>query len=88
MERGIEELNRELMILNKKIQIEKKENQLMKRSLGMVENKYNGSDELITNYKEMYRMHYFKNFTMILGIIIGITVLTKVFVNPKTKMVQ
>lgn len=88
MESGIEQLNQKLLILNKKIQIEKKENQKMKRYLGMVENEYNGSDELITNYKEMYRMHYFKNFTMILGIIIGATVLSKVFINTKTNIVE
>jgi predicted RNase H-like nuclease (RuvC/YqgF family) len=81
MEKGIEDLNSKLLELNKKIQIEKKENQIMKRNLGSIENEYNGSDELIDNYKEMYNMYYFKNFTMIFGIIMASIILTKVFVK-------
>jgi len=81
MEKGIEELNSALIELNKKIQIEKKEGQIMKRNLGSIENVYNGSGEMIDNYKEMYNMYYFKNFTMIFGIIMASIILTKVFMK-------
>ena len=79
IEKGIEELNKELFFFNKQIQIKKKENRKMKKHLGIVENEYNGSDEMISNYKEKYNIQYFKNFTMVLGILLGGVIITKVF---------
>jgi hypothetical protein len=79
IEKGIEELNTKLFTLNKKIQIEKTENEKMKKQFGRIENKYNGSDEMITNYREIYRDQYLKNIAMITGILLGSVVLTKVF---------
>jgi hypothetical protein len=83
IEKGIEDLNHQLFILNKKIQIEKKANQQMKKILGKAENEYNGSDEMINDYKKMYDFNYFRNFIMILGILLGGTLLSKVFVTAK-----
>ena len=83
IEKGIEDLNEQLFQLNKKIQIEKKVNQKMKKFLGVAENEYNGSDEMINDYKKMYDFNYFRNFTMILGILLGGVILSKVFVVTK-----
>jgi uncharacterized protein YPO0396 len=79
IEKGMEELTKKLFEYNKKIEIEKKENEKMKKYLARMENEYHGSDEMISNYKEMYRMHYLKNVTLVLGIIIGGVILTKIF---------
>jgi hypothetical protein len=79
IEKGLEELNMKLLEYNKKIQNEKKENEKMEKYLARIENEYNGSDEMISNYKEIYRMSYFKNVTLLLGIICGSIILVKVF---------
>lgn len=85
MQKGIEDLNLKMFELNKKIQLEKMESKKMKRYLGSIENEYNGSDEMINNYKEMYKMYYFKNFTMFFGIILSCLILTKVFATSVSK---
>jgi hypothetical protein len=72
-------LNKKLLENNKKIGIEKKENEKMKKYLARIENQYHGSDEMISNFKEIYRMHYLKNVSLVLGIILGGVILTKVF---------
>jgi uncharacterized protein YPO0396 len=79
IEKGMEDLTKKLFEYNKKIEIEKKENEKMKKYLARIENEYHGSDEMISNYKEMYRMHYFKNVTLCVGIILGGVILTKIF---------
>ena len=79
IEKGMEELNKKLLENNKKIGIEKKENEKMKKYLARIENQYHGSDEMISNFKEIYRMHYLKNVSLVLGIILGGVILTKVF---------
>jgi len=79
IEKNIEKLNEKLIELNENIQIEKIESKKMSRNLGNIESEYNGSDELIDNYKQMYDMYYFKNFTMLLGIILSCSILVKVF---------
>ena len=79
IEKGMEELNKKLLENNKKIEIEKKENEKMKKYLARIENQYHGSDEMISNFKEIYRMHYLKNVSLVLGIILGGVILTKVF---------
>jgi uncharacterized protein YPO0396 len=79
IEKGMEELNFKLLEFNKKIQSEKKENEKMKKYLARIKNEYNGSDEMISNYKEIYRMSYFKNVSLLLGIILGTIIVVKVF---------
>jgi len=69
-------MNNQLFELDVAIQQEKKSNFKLKSSLGIVENKYNASNELITNYKEIYNSKYFRNWGLFLSIlIIGIIVI-------------
>jgi hypothetical protein len=79
VEKGIEDINQKLVLFNNQIQTKKTNNNKMKQILYSIENKYNASDERIDNYKEMYNNQYFKNVTMLIGILIGIVLLTKVF---------
>jgi hypothetical protein len=69
-------MNNQLFDLDVAIQQEKKSNFKLKSSLGIVENKYNASNELITNYKEIYNSKYLRNWGLFLSIlIIGIIVI-------------
>jgi hypothetical protein len=49
---------------------EKIKNKLLKKKLGIVEKKYNGSDELISDYKEIYNLDYLNNFALFFGVIL------------------
>jgi hypothetical protein len=79
IEKGTEEINEKLVLFNNQIQTKKTDNNKMKQILQSIENNYNASDERIDNYKEMYNNQYFKNVTMVIGILIGGVILTKVF---------
>ena len=72
-------MNSKFQLLNKLIKKEKMKNSKLKRQLGIVENKYNGSDELISNYKEMYNLDYLNNFALIVGILVLGAMLSKKF---------
>ena len=58
-----------LQKINALIAKEKIKNRQLKRKLGIVEKKYNGSDELISDYKEIYNLDYLTNFALIYGVI-------------------
>jgi hypothetical protein len=80
---GISELNILMRELNTKIEEEKKVNEILKHNINNLNNKNNGSSEMINNYQTLYNLQYFKNFTMILGIILLILIL--VFIYKKKK---
>ena len=79
IEKGTEDINSKLQIINKLITKEKIKNSKLKRQLGIVEKKYNGSDELISDYKEMYNLDYLNNFALIVGILVLGAMLSKKF---------
>jgi len=79
IEKGIEEINRIMLFLNRQIQNSKKKISKMKKRLGIVESEYNGSSEMIANYNEMYRMHYIKNVILFLAIFLSGFTLSRVF---------
>jgi hypothetical protein len=77
IEKMTEIINEKLLELDKLINREKKMNRELKRRLGIVENKYNGSDEMITNFQDMYEYQYLTNFATLAGIIVLGTLLFK-----------
>lgn len=79
IEKGTEDINSKLQIINKLIAKEKIKNRKLKRQLGIVEKKYNGSDELISDYKEMYNLDYLNNFALLMGILTLGVLLSKKF---------
>ena len=79
IEKGTEGINSKLQIINKLIAKEKIKNRKLKRQLGIVEKKYNGSDELISDYKEMYNLDYLNNFALFMGILTLGIILSKKF---------
>jgi len=87
VEKGVNEINQELMELDTLIIKEKENNRVLKQKLGIVENKSNASTELISDYKEMYDYVYLKNWGLFFSILIAGIAISKVFtnnnVNPK-----
>ena len=79
IEKDTETINDRLQKINALIAREKIKNRQLKRKLGIVEKKYNGSDELISDYKEMYNLDYLNNFALLMGIVILGIILSKKF---------
>jgi hypothetical protein len=78
IDKSTETINDRLQKINTLIAKEKIKNKILKRKLGIVEKKYNGSDELISDYKEIYNLDYLNNFALFYGVIIlGIIMATK-----------
>jgi len=88
IEKGVEDINSKLQIINNLISKEKAKNTKLKRQLGIVDKKYNGSDELISDYKEMYNLDYLKNFALFVGILVLGIVLSKKFQTQSQSQTQ
>ena len=86
IEKGVENINDKLQKIDKLIAKEKIKNQKLKRKLGIVEKKYNGSDELISDYKEIYNLDYLKNFALFYGVVLMGGVLVSKFKNQEIKV--
>ena len=86
IEKGVENINDRLQKIDKLIAKEKIKNQKLKRKLGIVEKKYNGSDELISDYKEIYNLDYLKNFALFYGVVLMGGVLVSKFKNQEIKV--
>ena len=65
-----EDINKIMEFLNVFIRREKAKNKQLKRKLGRAEEKQNGSDEMVSNYKELYEIDYLRNWAMLLGTIV------------------
>ena len=61
------------------IKKEKQHNIKLKRSLGMVEQKANSSDEMIDNYNEMYDAEYLQNWGLAISILVAGVCISKSF---------
>jgi hypothetical protein len=79
IEKETQIINDKLILYNNQIQSQKKDNGKMKQFLKSIENKYNASDERMDNFIEMYNNQYFKNITVLIGILLASTLLVKVF---------
>ena len=85
IDKDIENINDRLQKINALIAKEKIKNQQLKKKLGIVEKKYNGSDELISDYKEIYNLDYLTNFALFYGIVLLGIVLALKFKPATTK---
>jgi DNA repair exonuclease SbcCD ATPase subunit len=72
-------INNNYQELNKEIEILKERNSILKKKLGIAEDTYDGSDTMISNYKDMYNLQYLKNFSLGLGIVFSLVLITKLF---------
>ena len=65
-----------MLILIKK---EKRANIMLKRKLGIVEQKANSTDEMIDNYSEIYDIGYLRNWGLFISIFVAGLCISKVF---------
>ena len=70
VESSTQDINDKFFDLNVLIQQEKERNRMLKRKLGIVENKNNASTELISDYKQIYNSGYLRNWALFFSIII------------------
>jgi DNA repair exonuclease SbcCD ATPase subunit len=77
--KNVNEINNNYQELNKEIEILKERNKILKKKLGIAEDTYDGSDTMISNYKDMYNLQYLKNFSLGLGIVFSLVLITKLF---------
>lgn len=78
VEKNTESINSALIDLYPLIEGEKIKSQELKRKLGKVENEQSGSDEMISDFKDMYNLQYLTNFAMFGGIVVVLSLLFKV----------
>ena len=78
-----DELNKQLIILNALIVREKQRNRELKRKLGIVENKSNAADEMISNFREIYESEYLRNWGLFGCIIVGGLLIKNVYTTSK-----
>ena len=86
IEKDTENINDRLQKLNALITKEKIKNRQLKRRLGIVEKEYNGSDELISDYKEIYNLDYLTNFALFYGVVLLGLVIALKFKAPVAKV--
>ena len=72
-----EDINKILFELNVLIKEEKKVNRELKKKLNIAENENNASNELISDYTEIYNYDYLKNFGLFLSILIAMATISK-----------
>ena len=81
IEKNTETINYALKTLNANISTQKEENTKLKKQLGITDSNIDSSEQLIDEYKEMYNTTYLQNFNKIVGIIIAIYFIRKIFYN-------
>lgn len=77
----VDKINEQMEQLNTLIISEKERNRILKLKLGIVENKNNASNEMISNYKQHYDYGYLRNCGLFLSIIVAGVTISKVFKN-------
>ena len=83
VDKNIDNINNTFKKLDVLITKERKENRELRRKLGLVENDYNSSKELIDNYNEMYDIDYLRNWGLVLSTIaVGIYISKNFQFNP------
>lgn len=80
---NIDEISEKMIRLNFLIRQEREKNRELKRRLGIIEHNNNASDEMISNYKEIYNNRYLRNWALGLSIIACIAVIGKVYKKPQ-----
>ena len=78
IEKDTDEINHKLLKLDELIEKEKMKNKVLRRNFGLVDAKYDGSSEMISDFEETYNLYYIKNFGLFLGIIITIVAVNKI----------
>jgi len=81
IEKEIDNINKKLLSLDTLIQKEKEINRELKLKLGIIKEKEDSADIMITDYKQRYDIGYVKNWAVFLSIIIAGFAISKVSSN-------
>jgi cell division protein FtsB len=76
-----ENVEDEMMELNKEIEELKKKNVFLKRKAGILESEYNGAGDMIEEYKWKYNVSYTRNVLLLIGILIILFILKILFMS-------
>lgn len=76
---SIQNISDQLLKLNNLIEKEKTKNMKLKSNSYNLNNKYNGSKELVNEYKQIYDNKYLRNVSIFIGIIVSSILLYKFF---------
>ena len=79
VQKSTSKINANMEGINKSIQINKRDFLNLKRRVLNLKESYNTSDIMIDDYVSIYNMYYFKNAVILLGVLLQIWILTKVF---------
>jgi len=80
---NIDNINEVFKRLDILINREKKRNRELKRKLGIVESEINSSNEMISDFNEMYDTDYLRNWGLFLStIVVGVSI-SKIFVSSQ-----
>jgi hypothetical protein len=79
---NVNNVNKTLVEYDILIKEEKKINNDVKTTLGIVENENNAASEMISDYKDIYEKRYLRNWSLILGSIIGLIAISRVYKTP------
>jgi DNA repair exonuclease SbcCD ATPase subunit len=77
--KNVTKINNNYQELNNEIELIKNQNAKLKKQLDPIQDKYDGSDTMINNYKYMYNLQYLKNFSLGLGIAFSLFAVVKLF---------
>lgn len=76
---NIDDINKEIVELDKLIREERNKNKKLKLKLGIVENENNASSEMINDYKDIYDKRYLRNWSLVLASILCLSTISIVF---------
>lgn len=79
VEVNIDELNKKLLKLNVEIKKERRQNSILKKKLGMLENESNAASEMINDYNLIYDQRYLRNWALGLSTVICIATIGILF---------
>ena len=79
VDKNNEDINKKLIIIDRLIRKEKEQNKMLKKKLGILHNEYNGSDEMINNFKYIYNENYLTNWSLFIGSLITVILIMSLF---------
>ena len=83
LQSNIDNLINVISNLNSKITVEKTKHTQLQTTLAQLEGRGNSSSVLIDNSKELYKVQYISNITIVLGIFFTLWLLFYIFTTPK-----
>ena len=84
VEKNINSISKNFTEINKLITYEKNKNKRLKNIYDNINDNYNGSKLMISEYKQIYNQKFMNNVFILLGIIVNGIIIAKVFTKQNT----